>query len=99
MSATPYGGTKVNDVLVRSNILRGRQTADAEASAAHLCHDLATGYEALETTKLWKLRSLGNYEALETSISSLSALASSMRFTKRLLSCTSRTVLVRVTQD
>src|SRR5690349_2834402 len=99
MSATRYGGTKVNDVLVRSNILRGRQTADAEASAAHLCHDLATGYEALGNYEALETTKPRNYEALETSISSLSALASSMRFTKRLLSCTSRTVLVRVTQD
>ena len=29
-----------------------------------------TGYAVLETTKSWKLRSLGNYEALDTSISS-----------------------------
>ena len=57
-------------MLVRSNVPRGRQTANAEASAACLRQHRVTGYAALET-----------------SISSRSALASSMRFTKRLLSC------------
>jgi hypothetical protein len=37
--------------LVRSNIPRGKQTANAEASAACLRHDLATGYETLEMMK------------------------------------------------
>jgi hypothetical protein len=38
-------------VLVTSNILQGRQTANAEASAACLRQHRATGYAALETTK------------------------------------------------
>src|SRR3954447_11401244 len=65
MSATRYGGRRVNDVLVTSNIPEDRRTAGAEASAAHLRHDRATGYAVLEIKKPWKSRSLGNQEALE----------------------------------
>src|SRR5436309_15191969 len=61
MSATRYGGRRVNDVLVRSNILQGRKTADAEASAVCLRQHRATGYAALEMMKPWKLRSPGNF--------------------------------------
>src|SRR5436309_4806283 len=60
MSATRYGGRRVNDVLVRSNILQGRQTANAEASAACLRQHRATGYAVLEN-KHWKLSSFGNF--------------------------------------
>src|SRR6266516_3636714 len=65
MSARRYCGRRVNDVLVTSNIPQDRRTADAEASAAHPRHDLATGYEALEIKKPWKSRSFGNQEALK----------------------------------
>ena len=76
MSATRYGGRKVNDVLVTSNVPGRQETADAEAPAARLRQHRVTGYAALET-----------------SISSRLALVSSMRFTSRMLSRTSRTVV------
>jgi hypothetical protein len=72
-------------------------------------NDLLSGGMKLLVTSEWRMskhpplafrhhRATG-YAALETSISSRSALASSMRFTILPLSCISRTVLVRVTQD
>jgi len=50
MSATRYGGRRVNDVLVTSNVLGGQETADAEAPAARLRQHRVTGYAALETS-------------------------------------------------
>jgi hypothetical protein len=53
MSATRYGGRKVNDVLVTSNIPVDRKTADAEASAACLRQHRVTGYAVWETKESW----------------------------------------------
>src|SRR3954451_18205547 len=50
MSATRYGGRKVNDVLVTSNVPGRQETADAEAPAARLRQHRVTGYAALETS-------------------------------------------------
>ena len=63
--------------------------------------DHATGYAVLETKRSWKLealeirlkRGLGNFHQQPFGLGILDAVH------KRLLSCTSRTVLVRVTQD
>src|SRR4029453_14973906 len=97
MSATRYGGRRVNDVLVTSNI----PATQANGGCRNIRRRLRQ--PASQVTRSCKLRSLEtpkpeNYEALETSISSRSALASSMRFTIRLLSCTSAPVLGGGTQ-
>ena len=70
----------------RQTFRQDRKTADAETSAARLRQHRRLRVAA-KSSSLESCEAFESYEALETSISSRSALASSMRFTKRLLSC------------
>jgi len=66
MSATRYGGRRVNDVLVTSNIPVRQENGGRRSIRRLPSPARVTGYAVLETTKSWNLESLGNYKVLET---------------------------------
>jgi len=61
MSATRYGGRRVNDVLVTSNIPVRQENGGRRSIRRLPSPARVTGYAVLETTKSWKLRSLGHF--------------------------------------
>ena len=89
-------GCRVKDIFRRP----WQMTGNARKRRMHLhpplCFDMFSVQAALNQAALDQAAL--DQAALETSISRRSALASSMRFTRRLLSWLSRTVLVKVTQ-